>query len=199
VGYRPVRLRVVADLGTTGRVIRSALALALVLAAAGCGGDDDPPPTSAPAAPTSASPSPSTSAPPVHPLGTAVDDNTNGFRITATVHAYRQPSAPNTEKPADGGEWGSADVQVCIHATPADVPATVSWRPWALVYTDGGVVKAADVEYGTFPKPQQPNDDRVIPPGRCVRGWVTFPARAGTRPAMVEYQPQGVVIDWAAS
>lgn len=178
--------------------MRRYAALALVAALAACSSDDPKPAagpvTSAPASPSPAAPE--SSGPVAYPLGTKVDNTANGFHITAAVHTYKQPSAPNTEKPADGGEWGSADVEVCIHAKPAGLDATISWRPWALVYTDGGVVKPSDLEYSTFPKPQAPNDDRVVPPGRCVRGWVTFPARVGVQPMLVEYQPQGVLIDW---
>jgi hypothetical protein len=183
------------------RLAAPAVVLALVAA---CSTRTDPPAPAAAAAPalpsTSPSPSPATSSTPAaHRLGEAVTDTTNGFTVTVTVHAYKQPSAPAAPKPESGGEWGSIDVQVCLKAQPVDVKGTISWAPWALIYADGAVVTASNSIYSTFPKPQMPNDSRIIPVGGCIRGWVTFPARTDAKPTLIEYQPTDVLIDWAVT
>ena len=186
-------------------MIRYALALLLAAAVtASCGSNDTPASPPAPAGSAEAaspipSPSLSPSGPVGHKLGEPVHDVTAGWDMTITVHAYRQPSAPKAPPPDGGGEWGSAEVQWCLNSQPAGMKTAVSWRPWALVFADGGIVKAASVEYSAFPQPMLPNDDRIVPTGRCVRGWVTFAARTDARPALVEYQPEGVLLDWTVN
>jgi len=138
-------------------------------------------------------------APPAAPAGKAL-----GITVTivagdasadTTVFAWRQPSASTPEPPAAGYEWGSADIRIC--ARKADAGAIrVSWLPWAVTYADGAVVQPSNVIYGQFPQPEYPQD-RVVPVGRCVRGWITFGVPAGRHPQFIEYQPQdGGVTDW---
>ena len=78
----------------------------------------------------------------------------------------------------------------------------VSQMPWAVVYADGRTYEPSNLTYNQFPSPAYPLSDRTVLPGRCVRGWITFPVPANERPAMVEYQPQVtpvVVVDWKIS
>lgn len=135
------------------------------------------------------------------PLGTVHTVTGDSYTVTVAVYAYRQPSAPSAPKPDTAGYvWGSADVQVCVKAIQGDTEIGVSWRPWALIYPDGAVVQPSNIGYRQFPTPGYPNDDRAVPAGRCVRGWVTFEVPATSRPAMVEHQGDArKVLDWTVS
>lgn len=112
----------------------------------------------------------------------------------ATALDYRQPVARDAEPPSPPGtEWGAAKVRVCSYG---DIEA--SEEPWALAYADGGVIKPSYVKYGQFPEPEYPVVGRAVPSGRCVTGWIVFPALKGERPAYVEYAPEGepVPVRW---
>jgi hypothetical protein len=135
-----------------------------------------------------------------------------GGTVQAVVFQYLQPAAPDpaatglsaspttggpTSAPsgAPSGRYGAADVQVCVNSK-ATSTVTVSWKTWALVYADSTIVPASTTDSEQFTRPAYPFAERVVPAGRCVRGWITFPIPAGRRPSMVEYQPHGYVADW---
>lgn len=120
---------------------------------------------------------------------------TSDPRFTATVYAYKQPVAKNATKPdQEGFEWGAADVEVCLTATNI-----VARERWHLVYADHTAIDPSNIGYQQFPQPAYPWEDREVQSGRCVRGWITYGVPAGSRPVMVEYTPEGAVVDWAVS
>jgi peptidoglycan hydrolase-like protein with peptidoglycan-binding domain len=178
----------------------------LVLTLTSCDSPPAAPPAAAgspsgPAATPSVAPTtppPSSPAVTANALGRTVDiDGGDGIRVTATVYAYRQPSAPGATSPGPGLEWASADVQMCLRTAPAGTTIGVSQRPWRFAYRDGRTAEFGSVTYQQFPSPAYPNDQRPISAGRCVRGWLTFPVPTGERPAWVEYAPEGApVTDW---
>jgi hypothetical protein len=132
-----------------------------------------------------------------------------GGTVQAVVFEYRQPAAPDASGPSAspaigapaasassrGASYGAADVQVCVNRK-ATTTVTVSWKTWALVYANFTVVPASTTDSEQFTQPAFPFAERRVPAGRCVRGWITFPVRAGQRPTMVEYQPHGYIADW---
>jgi hypothetical protein len=46
------------------------------------------------------------------------------------------------------------------------------------------------------PEPKYP-DGKVLPVGRCERGWISFPVPPGKRPTTVLYRPITEVHAWA--
>ena len=151
--------------------------------------------TAASPIPTASSTPPPSPTPSVHPLGQQVT-GPNGL-ATATVYAYKQPVATSATRPSQAGyEWGAADVQVCaVHDEIG-----VSHGPWALVYADNTTIEPSSIGYQQFPLPEYPWDEKKLQPGRCVRGWITFPAPKGKRPTMVEYTPaEDPPTDWQVS
>jgi hypothetical protein len=130
-------------------------------------------------------------------FGERAPANAAGFSADVAVYGYRQPVAVAQVTPdPQGYVWAAADVEVCARAVPSsDDQISVSWLPWSLVYSDGSVVEASQITYAGFPKPAYPVD-RIVPVGRCVRGWVVFEAPGGKRPTMVEYQTDAGVLDW---
>ncbi len=150
------------------------------------------PVASAPSAPVSAVPSPPAVA--GKALGTAVTIVIEDATSDITVFGWRQPSASTAEPPSQGYEWGSADVRICVQRSQSEI--TISWQPWAVTYSDGAVIEASNITYRQFPQPEYPQD-RLVPVGRCVRGWITFGVPVGHKPQFVEYQPRGGgVTDW---
>ncbi len=114
---------------------------------------------------------------------------------TSTAYAYKQPVAKNATPPdQEGFEWAAADVEVC--PTTTNVVVRDSWR---LVYADNTTIDPSSIGYQQFPEPAYPWDEREVIGGRCVRGWITFPAPVGEKPAFVEYAPQGFTADWTVT
>lgn len=206
------------DSGRYGaRVIRARLTLpaallAIALAVAGCGADDAPlsapSPTTPAAAPTSAPPaattpaaaaSPTTDPNAPHRLGSQVTLSARAD-ISATVYAYRQPVAKGAPQPEEqaGYVWGAADVKVCLGKAAAE-SVSVSHGPWVLSYADDTTIAPSSTGYRQFPEPEYPWGDKVLAPGRCIRGWITFPVPGKIRPAYVEYAPEDVTVPvrWA--
>lgn len=112
---------------------------------------------------------------------------------TSTVYAYRQPVARSAPRPDEqaGYEWGAVDVKVCASKTVPVPGITVSHSPWSLVYADDSQIEPSSTGYGQFPQPDYPWGEKQVAPGRCVRGWITFPVPAKKRPVAVEYAPTG--------
>ncbi|MEU7972144.1 hypothetical protein AB0B48_08880 [Micromonospora sp. NPDC049089] len=181
------------------RLTAATLTLAVAVTTAGCSGDAEPAaapsatPTSASPtpAPTTASPTPaaSPSADPDVPLKLGKSRQSPDGAVVSTVYAYKQPVAKTAPRPDEqkGYEWGAVDVKVCVnkHYTADDI--TVSNSPWVLVYADDTQIEASSTGYDSFPEPEYPWGDKALAPGRCVRGWITFPVPAKKRPVAVEY------------
>ncbi|MFI7608724.1 hypothetical protein ACIBTV_26750 [Micromonospora sp. NPDC049366] len=180
-----------------------------LLALAACGGD--PAPTPSPSA-TSVAPSPVAAAPSPTPTPTpsaspspTVDASVplamgKGITladryVTAKVHAYKQPVAGSAPKPDDqpGFVWGAAQVEVCA-TKDAPTGMTVSNDPWSLVYQDSSHIEPSSTGYQQFPEPEYPWGDKALAPGRCIKGWITFPVPGKQRPVYVEYGPEDVPV-----
>lgn len=142
------------------------------------------------ASPSTPTPSPTGGGQAAHRLGERVV-SVDGT-VDMTVFAYKQPVAKSAPPPdgEKGYVWGAAEVRVCVRQ-PSDPPVGVSEGPWSVVYTDGAIVEPSSSKYDSFPRPEYPVvGDRIIRPGRCVRGWIVFPVPAGKRPSLVEYAPE---------
>ncbi|MFG3702369.1 hypothetical protein ACGF5C_31480 [Micromonospora sp. NPDC047620] len=193
------------------RLPHYAAALALAAAVlAGCASDpepaaapatSEPAPTSAAASPTPSAASPSPTVNPDTPLPFGKGIVTGGGYVTATVYAYRHNVAKSAPRPDEqpGFVWGAVDVKVCANKDITVSSVGVSNGPWALVYADDTTIGASQTGYDAFPKPEYPWTEKALAPGRCVRGWITFPVPGKTRPAFVEYAPEGeqVTPRWA--
>lgn len=184
---------------------RVALVAAILgLAVTGCSGGQPRTAGSASAVPLPASAAPTPSANPSSPSptrglamgATAAVAN----ELDVTVYAYRPHSAPDAPPPVTAGyTWASVDVQTCIRPT-VTAQITLMWFPWTLVFEDGAIVEASNTTYNQFVQPQYPNDpERLVPAGRCARGWITFAVPEGKTPKLVEYQPKGSLINWVVS
>lgn len=177
-----------------------AVALALVAALAGCSNDNTSEPAAAPTssapAATSAATSPTASQTSPTPdadadavLAFGKSRRSIGGEVTSTVYGYKQPvarSAPRPEGQA-GFEWGAVDVKVCVNKDYTGQPIAVSNSRWVLVYDDDTQIGSSDTGYEAFPKPEYPWSNKELAPGRCIRGWITYPVPAKKRPAFVEY------------
>ncbi|MEU8329808.1 hypothetical protein [Micromonospora sp. NPDC048839] len=178
----------------------SVAAVALAVALTGCGGNSDPEPaaaavTSAPPSPTAASPSaspsvsPSPTVDPNAPLTLGKSRESPDGAVVSTVYAYKQPVAKTAPRPDEqkGFEWGAVDVKVCVKKDYTANKIAVSHSPWVLVYADDTQIEPSNTGYGQFPQPEYPWGEKVLAPGRCVRGWITYPVPAKSRPVAVEY------------
>ncbi|MBM0255511.1 hypothetical protein [Micromonospora sp. 4G55] len=178
------------------------LAAALLLAAtglAGCASDEEPAaaPSPTPAAATSAAPtatavattSPSPTAAGDTPLALGKSRPSPDGAVVSTVFAYKQPVARSAPRPDEqpNFEWGAADIKVCVNKGYIENQIVVSNSSWALTYADDTQIEASSTGYDSFPKPEYPWGEKALAPGRCVRGWITFPVPARKRPVFVEY------------
>ncbi|MCX4474801.1 hypothetical protein OOK41_31570 [Micromonospora sp. NBC_01655] len=188
----------------------TAALVALAAALAGCSSDTKPaaaPPSSPPPPTASSSPtgsptaSPSPSVNPDTPLPLGKSTRTADGYVTATVYGYRHNVAKSAPRPDEqpGYVWGAADVKVCANKDISASSVGVSHGPWVLVFADDTVAEPSSTGYESFPEPAYPWAEKALAPGRCVRGWITFPVPGKKRPAFVEYAPEGeeVTPRWA--
>ncbi|MEU5554107.1 hypothetical protein ABZ738_30470 [Micromonospora sp. NPDC047793] len=196
---------------TTSIPLRGGATLAaLALMLAGCGGDqtDSPIPVAATpvatsaapvAGPTSPSPTPAPSTSPTGdpyaPLTMGTSTTVADGAATATVYSYRHNVATTAPRPDEqpGFVWAAADVKVYAGKDVAD-GISVSNLPWTLVYADDTQYDASSIGYQQFPKPKYPWGEKLLAPGRCVRGWITFPVPGKPRSVAVEYAPDDVLV-----
>jgi hypothetical protein len=111
----------------------------------------------------------------------------------ATVYGFKQPVAKTAPRPDEqpGYVWAAVDVKVC--AGKADVNPRgllISNSPWSLVYADDTQIEPSNTGYDSFPEPEFPFGEKDLAPGRCLRGWITFPAPGKKQPVAVEYAPE---------
>jgi hypothetical protein len=170
------------------------LVVALPLAVAGCGGADkspkaaDPHPTPTTASTPSSAPEPtetpsataSPSTPPanVGDLALKVGQWREGLDVRTRVRALVQPS--DTRPPSylvgdSEAEGAIADVEMCVRKSSPD-PIEGSLYDYFNVYDkNGGQYSQASSSWDVWPpRPQWPNDDVKVMPGRCIRGWILF-------------------------
>lgn len=178
--------------------MRLTLTALLALAAlAGC--------TTSTASPnTAGSPSPAPPSPAAAPPKPAGPNKIGALVVHPDGHAdttvldYRQPVSGGIDA-NPGMEWSAAEVKVCIRRADGK-NNTVSQDPWVLLYSDGSQYESAYASGPDFPKPEYPTSgDRIIPAGRCVKGWITFEVPKGRRPGLVSYSVEGLPepIEWA--
>lgn len=175
----------------------------MLLAVAGC---SHPAKTTAASSPspspaaTSASPSPAAPTSPAGPVTHALGETVSFDIASATVYSYKQPVAAGAPTPdQDGYVWGAVDLKVCaIHPDANTQTAYVNQVPWSLVYADSTLAQPSSVGYRQFPQPEYPSGDTTIAWGQCIRGWITFPVPAKSRPTMVEYHPEAspTIVFW---
>ncbi|GAB3331765.1 hypothetical protein GCM10027452_05020 [Micromonospora halotolerans] len=77
------------------------------------------------------------------------------------------------------------------------------------MYADGSQIEASsagynqfpEAGYNQFPEPQYPSGEKNVAWGRCIRGWITYPAPGNKRPVDVEYAPErpAVVSRWTVT
>lgn len=177
------------------------LSLSLLVGCAGRNDDvvlaESPSVATTSSAPIAPSPSPALSAsespevPPETPeplaFGKEVAVRDGAGSVTALK--WRQPVATGIESDSPGTEWGSVLVRVCIHKpNPDGGGSRVTNSPWRAVYDDGSQYEPSNLTYNEFPQPEYlSDDDRVIPVGRCIKGWITFPVTKGVVPDLVSY------------
>lgn len=177
----------------------AALLMTATAALAGCGSDADAGAqspavqslTPAPAPAPTATPSPNVDPNALLPMGKST--TTNGGLATATVYGYRHNVARSAPRPEGqpGYVWSAADVKVCGGRSD-EFPngIIVTTNPWTLVYADDTTAEASSTGYEEFPEPGFPFGEKALSPGRCVRGWITFPVPGKKWPVAVEYAPE---------
>jgi hypothetical protein len=148
-----------------------------------------------------AQPKPATSTAPAPKPG-AGQEVVQSAGLKVTAFAWRTPVAKKEAKPSefdfpDNYVWAALDVQVCLPANAPDDWTVGSWA-WTVRYADNTTAEPADITGMTgWPKPQYPLIDRKIPGGSCIRGWITFAAPAGAKPAVAVYAPSdGSPVEW---
>lgn len=151
------------------------------------GGAPDTSPSPAAASPSAGKATPSE---PTADVVLALGDSreSSGGEVVSTVYGYRQPVAKSAPRPdgQPGFEWGALDVKVCVKGDYVGDPIVVGNARWLLVYDDDTQIGPTDTGYEAHPKPEYPWE-KELAPGRCVRGWITYPVPAAERPVFVEY------------
>lgn len=190
------------------RSIKPVAVLAALLLAAGCSSSHPAPAAAPPSSPAvvpaqsspAAVPSPSASGLGVA-LGTAQTASAQGEAIKVTASSYKVVTltADNQELASAGTKIALVQAEACL-TSGADVAFT--WSPWTLVTSNGSTVTPLSA-YGTrdFPGSLYPNDSTVATPaGRCRSGLIPFSlAGVSGSPAAVEYNVQGIVMDWSVA
>jgi hypothetical protein len=96
----------------------------------------------------------------------------------------------------DGYKYLGADVKVCVVENRGE-DINVSTSPWSISFTDDTTVAASYMSEGIFDVPMYPLD-RLVRPGRCVRGWIAFEVPTASKPAILLYQPSGSeALEWS--
>jgi hypothetical protein len=90
--------------------------------------------------------------------------------------------------------WAAIDVKICaLKSDAAPDGISVSNGPWTLVYADDSQIEASSVGYNQFPKPEYPFGEKLLAPGRCVRGWITYGVPGKKRPVYNERHARTVL------
>ncbi|GGQ27089.1 hypothetical protein [Streptomyces roseolilacinus] len=191
----------------------AALAVFLLTTLTACGTEPTPDkPASAPQPSTGEmteqAPSPSTSTP-QSPLplgeawkweGLAIDGVTRTKGSTVAL-SYTQPVVgfrpPGKELGVSGkAVWARIEVKVC-NEEGGNIHVTQS--AWSLAYEDGAQAEVTGLHGGDFPKPEFPMNEKLVKPGKCVRGGIMFPTEPDQRPERIVYHPDSIdePIEWA--
>lgn len=114
--------------------------------------------------------------------------------IDLTVSEVKQPPSPGEHLPSDQ-RWWSAMAEAC---TTSDSEITLSWQPWSIQSDKGGTYPASNSVWEDFPKPVYPSGaDRLLPNGKCTKGWIMFALSSSEKPSTVDYgNSVGENISW---
>ncbi len=106
-----------------------------------------------------------------------------------TVHSYERVPPDDTFQPEPGFEFAAADVEGCA---AEDIEGSAGLNPldFALQMPDNTRLQA---DIGVK---EPPLNDTTLPPGDCVRGFVTFQVPEGQKPTNVIYTASSI-IKWA--
>ncbi|MFI6477357.1 hypothetical protein ACIBH1_05455 [Nonomuraea sp. NPDC050663] len=109
---------------------------------------------------------------------------------SVAVLRFRQPLRAAFPPDRDGYEYAGVEVKRCFKTLERD-DITVGWAVWSLAYANGNITEppsswsADHFTVALYPR------DRPVTAGKCVRGWIPFEVRKGTRPATVAYMISG--------
>ncbi|MGV9535056.1 DUF4352 domain-containing protein [Streptosporangium sandarakinum] len=121
-------------------------------------------------------------------------DDTSAVTVTAT--RLRPLTLTDSTLGRAGYSYLGVDAKVCVVTHTGTEPITVSPGPWSLSFADDTTVDATFISSGMFNVPMYPQD-RIVRPGRCVRGWIPFEVPKDARPAVLLYQPgSGNALEW---
>jgi hypothetical protein len=167
----------------------------LALAVTGCGGTPattstptitPEPVTSAPAAPASTAPA---------GIGAKRESSDDKSKVTVAVYHFRRLTLASPDIGKRGYVYFGADVKLCV-VENTDAPISVSPGPWSVSFADDTSVAALFLSDGWFDLPLYPQD-RVVPVGRCVRGWIPFEVPKDSKPKTLLYVPSTSPLEWA--
>ena len=125
----------------------------------------------------------------------ALGEQWKGEVTTSTVLEHRR-NVPGYG--VDAGErWDAVLVKTCV-LPAAGEGVTMSWSPWSLTDSSGGLYPASSSTYENFPVPEYPfADSSVFRSGDCARGWIVFGVPAEQGVSGVRYGNQaGETVTW---
>ncbi len=151
-----------------------------------------PPPTVAVESSATSAPTPTPSA--EAGIGVPQESSSDDTDLKITVYGMRQPlpvAVPGVPE-RRGYEYAAVEVRACLLKNDGE-PMSLSWHPWSLSYADDTIVEElTGWSQEWWNVPLYPNDTgRTAKVGRCVRGWIPFEVRKGSRAMYVNYDPDG--------
>lgn len=157
--------------------------------------------TSASATPSS-SPSATAADAAGKPLGTeqTATDTGDGVTVRVTASKYQVVTLgeENQELQKAGTKVGLVAARMCIVTDTAGQGVGLSWTPWSAL-TAGGAAYTPPSAWGTsdWPGALYPNDSgATYHAGTCRSGLIPFVYTGPDQPVTVEYNVQGIVLDW---
>lgn len=186
------------------------VAAVLALAVAGCSSPQESatpaqatPTTSAEARDTAAVEMPTPTPPAEVPVGRAQVSEGADATLRVAVLRVRQPLPaviPGLPE-RRGYEYAGVEVRTCVVKTAPGTQVGVSWSPWSLTDADGVVTEPlTGWSDSWWNVPLYPNGDHAVRSGRCVRGWIPFEVKKGSKQSYVSYQPPlNAPLEWVIS
>lgn len=173
--------------------------------AAGCSGADTAQPApSATVTVTAEAPSATPKAQPATlKVGQQRPFNDADSRGSVAVLKFRQPFPSSIPPERAGYEFAGVEVRRCYKTISREGGLTVGWGPWTLGYRNGNIVESPNLwSANQFSVPLYPRE-RPVRAGQCIRGWIPYEVKKGTRPATVAYTldasatNKAVQVEWA--
>lgn len=107
-----------------------------------------------------------------------------------TVHSYEYVPPTDIWQPEPGFEYNAADIEAC--ASP-DLKGSADFNPF-----DFGLQMPDNTRLQPHVGVKEPALNlTTLPPGDCVRGYVTFQVPQGGTPAYVIFSARSTIIKWA--